>query len=292
MLAPARFTLALSPEELGERRATVAVFGAPLELTMSWREGAAGGPAAIRRMSDALETYSPVLEADLEDVTVVDHGDLAFEGVAMEEALDRIAAAMETAAASAAIPVMLGGEHTVSLGGFRAIKKLYPNAALVQLDAHADLRAEWEGEAITHASWVHQAGVEFGFEDIVQLGIRSLAREEWEPARMRAGWSSESLDFPERIAERLRGRPVYLTVDIDVLDPAFAPGTGSPEPGGVSFRELQQRLYDLGGFDVVAFDVVEVAPNLDPSEVTAAAAAKLVREGILLFGGRRERERE
>ena len=109
---------------------------------------------------------------------------------------------------------------------------------------------------------------------------------------MRAGWSSESLDFPERIAERLRGRPVYLTLDIDVLDPAFAPGTGSPEPGGVSFRELQQRLYDLGGFDVVAFDVVEVAPNLDPSEVTAAAAAKLAREGILLFGGRRERERE
>lgn len=243
-------------------------------------------------MSDSLETYSPILEADLEDVTVVDHGDVAVEGLPMHEALERIAAAMEQAVSSAAVAVMLGGEHTVSLAGFRAVKHLYPDAALVQLDAHADLRAEWEGEAITHASWVHQAGVEFGFEDVVQLGIRSLAREEWEPARMRAGWSGESLELPERIVERLRGRPVYLTLDIDVLDPAFAPGTGSPEPGGVTFRELQQRLYDFGGFDVVAFDVVEVAPNLDPSEVTAAAAAKLVREGILLFGARRERERE
>ncbi len=292
MIAPARFTLALAPEELGDRRATAAVFGAPLELTMSWREGAAGGPNAIRRMSDSLETYSPILEADLEDVTIVDHGDVTVEGLGMNEALDRIAAAMEAAAASAAIPVMLGGEHTVSLAGYRAIKRLHPDAALVQLDAHADLRTEWDGAAITHASWVHQAGLEFGFDDVVQLGIRSLAREEWESARMRAGWSAESLDLPERVVERLRGRPVYLTIDIDVLDPAFAPGTGSPEPGGVTFRELQRKLYELGAFDVVAFDVVEVAPGLDVAETTAAAAAKLVREGILLFGARRERERE
>ena len=142
---------------------------------------------------------------------------------------------------------------------------------------------------MTHASWTYQAGAEFGFQDIHQLGVRSLAREEWTPARFRLGWFGESLTFPDAVADRLRGRPVYVTVDIDVLDPSAAPGTGCPEPGGVAFRELQHLLYVLGAFDVVAFDVVEVAPNLDSAEITAVAAAKLVREAILLFGARRER---
>jgi hypothetical protein len=188
-----------------------------------------------------------------------------------------------------ALVVLLGGEHTVSLAGYRALKRLHANAVLVQVDAHADLRAEWDGRAITHASWTHQAGLELGFDDVFQFGVRSLARAEWDAARLRVGWCGDSLELPDRVAERLRDRPVYVTVDIDVLDPSAAPGTGSPEPGGATFAELVRLLYVLGAFDVVAFDVVEVAPNLDPSEITAAAAAKLVREGILLFGTRRRR---
>jgi len=286
MATATRFTLALDPAEAGDRRATAAIVGAPLDATESFRTGAAGGPAAIRRMSDSLETYSPVLEADLEDAAIVDHGDVELEGLEVDEALERIASAVEVAARSAAVAVMLGGEHTVSLAGYRAVKRLHPDAVLVQVDAHADLRAEWEGRAITHASWTHQAGVEFGFEDVFQFGVRSLAREEWEAARVQVACSTESLDIPDSVSERIRGHPVYLTIDIDVLDPAAAPGTGCPEPGGVAFRELQRLLYVLGAFDVVAFDVVEVAPNLDPAEITATAAAKLVREGILLFGSR------
>src|SRR5207248_2589406 len=127
------------------------------------------------------------------------------------------------------------------------------------------------------------AGVEFGFESLFQFGIRSFARKEVEAAR-RVAWSSGELALPEEVAGQLRGRPLYLTIDIDVLDPSLAPGTGSPEPGGASFGEVAAFLYGLAGFDVVAVDVVEVAPNLDPSEITAAAAAKLVREAILLFG--------
>jgi agmatinase len=285
----ARFTLALDPVEAGEQRATAAVVGAPYDATECFRPGAAGGPAAIRRMSDSLETYSRVLEADLEDVTIVDHGDVALDGVDIDEALERIEAAFAAALQASALAVMLGGEHTVSLAGYRAVKRVHPDAALVQIDAHADLRADWEGRAITHASWTHQAGVEFGFENVYQLGVRSLAREEWDAARLWVAWHNESLDFPDTVGAQLRGRPVYLTVDIDVLDPGAAPGTGCPEPGGVTFRELQHLLYVLGAFDVVAFDVVEVAPSLDSAEITAVAAAKLVREAILLFGAGRER---
>jgi agmatinase len=289
-LIATRFTLALDPAEAGERRATAAIVGAPLDATESFRTGAAGGPAAIRRMSDSLETYSPVLETDLEDAAIVDHGDVEVDGLEVDDALGRIASAVETAARGAAVVVLLGGEHTVSLAGYRAVKRLHPDAVLVQVDAHADLRAEWEGRAITHASWTHQAGVEFGFENVFQFGVRSLAREEWDAAHVQVGCSTESLDIPDSVAERMRGCAVYLTIDIDVLDPAAAPGTGCPEPGGVTFRELQRLLYVLGAFDIVAFDVVEVAPNLDAAEITATAAAKLVREGILLFalrgGGR------
>jgi len=257
--------------------------GAPIDLTASFRRGSREGPTAIRRLSESLETYSPVLERDLEDLVLVDLGDAVPATAPVTQALDAIENAMRSALSLAQVAVLLGGEHTVTLAGLRAVRHIHPDAVLVQVDAHADLRAEWEGEAITHASWTHQAGVEFGFENIFQFGVRSLAREEAE-ARRRLGWFSSELDLPEEIAERLRAQPVYLSIDIDVLDPGVAPGTGLPEPGGVSFRELADFFYALAPCNVVALDVVEVAPNLDPSEVTAAAAAKLVREGVLLFG--------
>jgi len=280
----------LSPEPLftlavpaAEARAAAAIIGAPFDLTASFRRGSREGPLAIRRLSESLETFSPVLERDLEDVVIVDLGDVVPPGAGTQVALERIEEAFARALSQARIAVLLGGEHTVSLAGLRAVRRVHPDAALVQLDAHADLRAEWEGDAITHASWAHQAGLEIGFENVFQFGIRSLAREETAAAG-RVGWTSPELVLPDEVAARLRGRPVYLTIDIDVLDPGVAPGTGSPEPGGATFRELAGFLYALAELRVVAFDLVEVAPNLDPSEVTSAAAAKLIREGILLFG--------
>jgi agmatinase len=264
-------------------RAAAAIIGAPFDLTASFRRGSQDGPTAIRRLSESLETYSPELELDLEDIVVVDLGDVVAPNAGVDDALDAIAAAMGRALEQARVAVLFGGEHTVTLAGFRAVRRVHPDAVLVQVDAHADLRAEWEGQAITHATWLHQAGIEFGFENVFQFGIRSLAREESRAAR-RVAWTSGDLTMPDAVVALLRRRPIYLTIDIDVLDPAVAPGTGSPEPGGASFRELQAFLYAFEPLDVVAFDVVEVAPNLDPSEVTGVVAAKLVREGILLFG--------
>ncbi len=280
-----RFLASSSPDEgRGGTGPGAALFGAPLDLTETFRSGAHGGPAAVRHLSEALETYSPALDRSLDDVPFVDLGDLRLEGASMDRALDLVAAAMERAARGAALGIMLGGEHTASLGGYRGVKRIYPNALLVQVDAHLDLREQYDGERLTHASWLFHAGQEFGFGDVFQLGVRSGDRQEWRTTRARTAFSSTELVLPPPARARLQGRPIYLSIDIDVLDPAFAPGTGCPEPGGATFRELAGFLYSLAGLRVVGLDVMEVSPNLDPANITAAAAAKLVRDAVLLFG--------
>jgi agmatinase len=234
-------------------------------------------------MSDALETYSPTLDRDLEDLLVTDLGDLDLDGLPMAAALDQISAALAYAASRSKLAIMLGGEHTCSLGGFRGLKRVYPGAAILQIDAHLDIRPSYEGQAITHATWLNHVGQEYGFDLVHQVGLRSGDRQEWATARGRTAWSSPELSLPAAVRERLVGRPLYLSIDIDVLDPAHAPGTGCPEPGGVTFRELAEFLYSMEGLQVVGLDIMEVAPNLEASNITAAAGAKLVREAILLF---------
>jgi agmatinase len=202
----------------------------------------------------------------------------------MEAALERIADGMGYAASQAQLTVMVGGEHTASLGGFRGIKRVYPDAHLLQVDAHLDIRAEYEGQRYTHATWLHRVGDEFSFSLIHQVGLRSGDRSEWRVARERSAWSSTDLVLPDEVRAGLHGKPLYVSIDIDVLDPAHAPGTGCPEPGGVTFRELASFLYGLAGLRVVALDVMEVSPETDPAGITAIAAAKLVREAVLMWG--------
>lgn len=234
-------------------------------------------------MSDSLESYSPILDRDLADFAVSDLGDLDVNRLSVEQALDLISRAAAFAADSARLSVMLGGEHLASLGGFRGIKRVYPDAAIIQADAHLDMRPDYEGQPFTHATWLNHVGQEFGFPSIHQVGLRSGERSEWQLARGSTAWSSTELSLPMEVRERIGRRPVYISIDIDVLDPAHAPGTGCPEPGGVTFRELASFLYGLRGLNVVGVDVMEVSPSLDAANITAAAAAKLVREAILLF---------
>jgi agmatinase len=238
-------------------------------------------------MSDVLESYSPILERDLEDWPIVDLGDLDLANVAMADALEQIAQAMAYAASTAPLGVMIGGEHTGSLGGFRGLKRVRPDAVIVQLDAHLDMRGDYEGQPYSHATWLHRVGDEFGFDIVHQVGLRSGERAEWHFARAHTAWTSTDLALPADVRSRIGARPVYLSIDIDVLDPAHAPGTGCPEPGGVTFRELAEFLYSLADLRVVALDVMEVAPQVDAANITAAAAAKLIREAALLFGPKR-----
>jgi agmatinase len=280
---PATPFLASSPDRTSGHTGA-SIFGAPLDVTESFRSGALGGPAAVRYMSDALETYSPVLERDLEALRVHDLGDLQLDDATLDGALTQIEGAMELAAQKSKLAVMLGGEHLASLGGFRGLKRVHPDALILQADAHLDMRPEYDGQALTHATWLNHVGQEFGFPIIHQVGLRSGDRAEWQLAKRETAWSSPELHLPVSVRERIGRHPLYVSIDIDVLDPAHAPGTGCPEPGGVTFRELAAFLYSLEGLHVVALDVMEVSPDLDRANITAAAAAKLVREAILLFG--------
>ena len=259
--------------------------GVPLDVTASCRAGTAEGPAAVREASHHIETYSPTLNGDLLDAGLVDLGDLELEEADLEVALDSI----EWATAQIlehGRPIMVGGEHTATLAAFRAVKRKHRHAVLISLDAHLDLADELEGRRLSHGTWAARLDDEWGLECLAFLGVRSGTREEWRRARAAACCSSE-LRVPAPLLERLAETPVYLSVDIDLLDPAAAPGTGCPEPGGPSSRDLFRFLYSLKGLNVVGLDVMEVLPRVDSAGVTAAVAAKLIREAAILFSSPR-----
>jgi len=260
-------------------RATI--LGVPLDLTESFRSGTAAAPARIRQVWDSLESYSPTLGADIADLEVEDVGDLPLADLTIEAALDRIEA-VATPLLARSFLLALGGEHTASLALFRAARRVHPDAFLIHLDAHTDTRSSYEGQAIGHATWLYWAGREFGLDSMAQLGIRSGTREEFLLGRQCA-WFSPRLDLPRAVRDRIGIRPVYLTIDIDVLDPSAAPGTGCPEPGGPTFAELQAFIHGLADLQVIGADVVEVLPACDPGDITSLAAAKLARELLLLF---------
>jgi agmatinase len=178
---------------------------------------------------------------------------------------------------------VLGGEHTLTIGAIQGIRRRYPNVMLVHLDAHTDLRDVYDGKALSHATVIRCIADDIGLDHIVQYGIRSGTREEFALARQ-CLYSGPDLQVSRATRDRIHTRPVYLSIDIDVLDPSCAPGTGCPEPGGVSFADLMGLIYSLRGLNVVGVDVVEVLPSVDVNDITSAAAAKIVRECALAFG--------
>jgi len=261
----------------------VTLLGVPLDRTGCFRPGSAQGPHGIRWASENLDTYSPQLARDLVDVRIGDLGDLDFTDLSLAAAVDLIEQETGRLMDAGTLPFLLGGEHTVALGIARAVLRRHPDAMVLHFDAHTDLRQEYNGERFSHAAWAYHVGAEFGFGRLVQLGIRSGLREEFDLARQHCAWISSDLDIPADILAQLSSRPVYLTLDIDVLDPSIVSGTGTPEAGGATYRELMACLQALQHLNVVAMDLNEVAPPLDPSGVSSATASKLVREMMLLF---------
>ena len=262
--------------------ARAVIFGAPYDSTTSFRPGARFGPAAIRGESFGIETYSPYQGRGLEDVRVHDAGDLELPFGAPGRALDMIEAKAAAILADGKAPVLLGGEHLVTLGAVRAAAKRFPDLRIIHFDAHADLRDDYLGERLSHACVMRRCHDILGDGRIWQFGIRSGTREEFE--FMREGRVTTEpftlktlpdVSFPE-------GTPVYLTVDMDVLDPSEFPGTGTPEAGGVRFEELLAAVRGVfARFNVVAFDNVELAPSLDPTGRSTALACKFLREELL-----------
>jgi agmatinase len=257
------------------------LIGAPLDLTESFHAGTSAGPERVRAVSDVLETYSPQLDRDLGELRFADWGDVECTA-GMAPALDAIAAAVSEACRQGALPILLGGEHTATVGALRGALAEYPELHVVQLDAHADLRDDYEGVRMSHATVMRRIADEIGLARLCQCGIRSATREEVELSR-RCLASSPRLELPTNAINAIGRHPVYLTIDIDVLDPAAAPGTGCPEPGGPSFAELASFISSLRELNVVALDVMEILPAVDVNDITSVAAAKLVRDAILLF---------
>ncbi|MFW0860678.1 MAG: agmatinase [Dethiobacter sp.] len=259
------------------------IFGVPMDYTASHRPGSRSGPQAIRVASLGLEEYSIYSGKDLRDACFYDAGDLALPMGNTARSLAVIEDATEIIFAAKKFPILLGGEHLVSLGALRAAVKHYPKLAVLHFDAHADLRTDYLGEPYSHASVMYHVYTELGAE-LFQFGIRSATREEETFAKEHTHYYPFHVFAPLKEAMPLLvNRPVYLSLDIDVVDPAFAPGTGTPEPGGISSVELLEALALLRHLPVVGMDLVEVTPVYDSAGITAMLAAKVIREIILAF---------
>jgi len=268
--------------------APVVLLGAPLDVTVSFRPGTRFGPARIRDVSDGIEDYSPVLDRDLTQVPFYDAGDVDLPYGDPDAALAAIEAAVAGVAGTGRLPVVLGGEHLLTLAAVRAVHRVHPDLVVVQFDAHADLRDDYLGVRQSHATVMRRIGELVGFERLYQLGIRSGTRDEFAFGRARTRfYPLQLLEALDHVLPLLAGRPLYVTIDIDVVDPGFAPGTGTPEPGGITPGELLAALHRMRDLRVVGLDVVEVCPPQDASDITAVLAAKLVREAILAFGSGR-----
>lgn len=263
--------------------ARIVLYGAPFDSTTSFRPGARFGPAAMRHESFGLETYSPYQDADLTDCKVFDSGDMELCFGSSEAALADIEARAEEILADGKLPLLLGGEHLVTLGAVRAAVKKYPDLHIIHFDAHADLRDDYLGAKLSHACVIRRCHELIGDGRIHQFCIRSGEREEFAFAQTHTRMQKFSFEGLEETVAQLKanGTPVYFTIDLDCLDPSAFAGTGTPEAGGVSFVQLLQALRTVAGANVIGADVNELAPMLDASGVSTATACKVLRELIL-----------
>jgi agmatinase len=277
------FLEAFSNELIPERPA---IIGCPLDATATFRSGSAEAPRAIRAASESIESYSPFLDRDLTDFIFSDVGDLSLSDGSVDLHLERLKRAVLQILRQAALPLTLGGEHTVTLPAVRALLRFHRDLVVLHVDAHADLRERYDGSFVNHATVMRRVADLVGPPGLVQIGIRSGTREEFHWMRSNATLLQWEPGAEARLLRRIGSRPVYLSLDLDVLDPACLPGTGNPEAGGWFHDDLERLLSAADRMNLVAADVVELSPGLDPSGASSITAAKIVRELLLVLGNR------
>jgi len=272
---------------MGSRRdpagCRVGLFGVPYDGTTSFRPGTRFGPAAIREVSQGLETYCPQLDLDLEDLAYADLGAVDIPFGAPEPVVNAVQRATTAVLDLGLSPLMLGGEHSISSGAVAAVANQHPDLVLVQLDAHADLRDDWLGSRHSHACAMRRCLEVLPSQTLLQLSIRSGTRDEFQELHQSGRLIPDVAALDEALRP-LKGRPIYLTVDLDWFDPAVLPGTGTPEPGGYAWSDFAALVGVLAPHQLVAADVVELAPQLDPTGVSAVLASKVTRSLLLLLG--------
>lgn len=267
--------------ECDYKEADIVLFGAPFDGTTSFRPGTRFGSKAIRSESFGIETYSPYQDKDLEDMKVFDGGDLELCFGNTVKVLEDIEEYTDKVLEDNKMPVMIGGEHLVTLGTIRAFSKKYKDLQVVHFDAHTDLRDDYLGEKLSHATVMRRTLEIIGKNNLYQYGIRSGERAEFKFAEENSNLTKFDFSGLEEDLKKIGNKPVYFTIDLDVLDPSEFPGTGTPEAGGVSFKELLDAILKVSELNIVGFDIVELSPHYDNSGRSTAIACKILRELLL-----------
>ena len=262
-------------------QADIVIFGAPFDSTTSYRPGTRFASKVMRSESFGLETYSPYQDKDLCDINVFDGGDLELPFGNTQRVLDEISDMTKSILGDNKIPVMIGGEHLVTLGSIREVAKKYPDLCIIHFDAHTDLRDDYLGEKLSHATVIRRCHDILGDNRIYQFGIRSGEKFEFEFALDHNFINKFDLNGLEEVIKKLADKPVYFTLDLDVLDPSIFCGTGTPEAGGVTFMELLNAIIKIGKLNIVGADVNELSPVYDQSGASTAVACKVLRELLL-----------
>jgi len=261
----------------------IILLGCPYDGSASFRPGARFGPSAIRRASWGIETFSPYFERDLSQLSAHDMGDLELPLGEKKLSLTLIRKALRRILSGKRFPILLGGDHLITLPIVEEILPIYPDLHLIHIDAHTDLREDYLGETHSHCTVMRRVVDRLGDNRLFQIGVRSGTEEEFKFAKKIKSIVSSDWESLRSMVRRLRGQPVYISLDLDVIDPSLLPGVGTPEPGGLTFKEFISLLKKLQMLHVVGLDIVELTPDYDPTGISSITASVLLREMMLAF---------
>ena len=263
---------------------SVVIFSSPMDATCSFRPGTRFAGPAIRQDSIGMEWYSPYFNMDLKDYGTCDIGDLDLPMGDVEKDLKEISRVTSLILKDGKKTMMIGGEHLVTLGTIREYVKKYKDLNIIHFDAHTDLREEFLGRELSHATVLRKCYDLLDGGTIYQFGIRSGDRSEFEWAKTPIHQHLFDTEGLDEAIEALKDKPVYITIDLDVLDPSVFPGTGTPEAGGITFKELEAAILKMRKLNnIVGADMVELSPDYDTSHVSTQVACKVLRELVLLL---------
>ncbi len=266
------------------KESDVVIFSVPMDATCSFRPGTRFAGPAIRTESIVMEWYSPYMEMDLKDYKTCDIGDLDIPVGDVEMDLDIISSITKDILNDNKKTMMIGGEHLVTYGTIREYVKKYPDLNIIHFDAHTDLRDEFLGRKLSHATVLKKCYEMLNGGSLYQFGIRSGDKSEFEWAKKHIFQQKFNTNGIDEVVKKLKDKPVYITIDLDVLDPSIFPGTGTPEAGGITFKELMDAILTMRGLNkIVGADMVELSPDYDPSHVSTQVACKVLRELVLLL---------
>lgn len=259
------------------------IIGAPFDGTVSFKPGTRFAPNQVRLDSDGIETYSPYQDKDIEDISVYDDGDTEVVFGNKIKTLDNIKNKVTNHLKNNKKVLTIGGEHLITLPIIQAYHEFYNDLVILHFDAHTDLREDYLGEELSHATVMKRVHDLLGDQKIFQFGIRSGLKEEFDFAKEHLYIEPFSCNTIKTVIEKIKDKPVYISLDLDVLDPSIMSGTGTQEAGGLSFKELHNALLDLKDLNIIGADIVELSPHLDPSGTSTMVACKLIRELLLLI---------